>query len=64
MKDGITLNQRIAIEAIKRQSSLTIIFESGERLVFTGKRICHEIALALQAECIRRNKVALKRLED
>lgn len=63
MKERLTTNQRIAINAIKQQSSITVILDTGERLIFTGKRICHEIVIALQSECLRRNRDSLKKQE-
>lgn len=61
MKGGsITKNRRIAVEAIKRQSTLTIVFETGERLVLRGRSVCYGIALAVQADCIRRDKEAAR----
>ena len=37
MRERLTTNQRIAINAIKRQSSITVILDTGERLIFTGQ---------------------------
>ena len=48
----LSLDQRVHVERVKRAKRVTITIDDGDTLTlgFTGdtKRMCHEIALAIQ----------------
>lgn len=46
--DMLEKSLRIVVEAIKRQPYITIELPTGDRIKVTGKKVAHDVALAVQ----------------